>query len=149
MISRTSGILLMSYILIFLGGLGYLLTPSPTVDEASTASVETVVWGAFYVAGGAVAALAAGIRPFMLRRITSLWYFEISGISLIISANLVYAYSLYHTSLETGYINQIALAAVLIAFSLALVARSVEVLSLIRYLSQYASNDDNLEVDNG
>ena len=148
MISRTSGILLMSYILIFLGGLGYLLTPSPTVGEATEAT-EALVWGAFYVTGGAISALAAGIRPFMLRRITSLWYFEISGISLIISANLVYAYSLYHTSLTSGEINEIALSAILLAFSLALVARSVEILSLIRYLSQYAAHIENLEESNG
>src|SRR5690606_24889232 len=124
------------YILVFLGGFGYLITPSPIISGASQ-STETLIWGLFYLVGGLIAAVFTGLRPILLTKITPLWYFEVSGISLIISANLVHMYALYEASILTGQVNLLALGAILIAYTLSLAGRCVEVLSLIRYLNQF------------
>jgi|SRR5690606_30878787 len=142
MISRTSGILLVSYILVFLGGFGYLVSPSPEIAGVIHDS-EALIWGLFYLAGGLIAAIFTGLRPILLTKITPLWYFEVAGISLIVSANLVHMYALYEIALMTGQVNLLALAAVIIAYTLTLIGRCVEVLSLIRYLSQFALTPDS------
>lgn len=141
MISRTSGVLLVSYILVFLGGVGYLITPS-TVLTGVSQDAEALIWGLFYMFGGLIAAVFTGLRPLLLTRITPLWYFEVAGISLIISANLIYMYALYELAIIAGHVNLLALGAIMVAYSLTLVGRCVEVLSLIRYLNQFALTPD-------
>lgn len=138
MFSRISGVLSLSYIFTFIGGLGYLLTDAPSVGADGEYQLNVALWGWFYLIGGLIAALSTIVRPFLLRKITSFWYFEISGICLIVSANFVHAYSLYIASLELDQYNLLSLMTIIIAFSGVLVSRVVEVFGLIRYLKQYS-----------
>lgn len=138
MFSRISGVLFIAYVFTFVGGVGYLISEPPFVGTTDQYMLNVGLWGWFYVVGGLIAAAATALRPFLLSKITSFWYFEISGISLIISANLVHAYSLYLASVTLNQYNLLALTSVLVAFSAVCVARVVEIFGLIRYLKQYA-----------
>lgn len=139
MFSKISGVLLLSYIMTVVGGAGYLLSPPPVIGQIVSVPSEAIIWGLFYVVGGLISSVSSALRPIVLSRITSLWYFEISGVFLIITANLVHSYAIYTDSILSSEYNLLAFASILLSFSILLSARVVEVLSLVRYLKQYAS----------
>lgn len=136
MISRASGPLLVAYLMLFVAGGFFLIAPSIVLAEATDYNDLTVVWGLFYLCGGAVAAASLIARQFyrIFKNRISLWYFETSGLSLVITANIVYAYTLVRAGLFYDESNLIALGLVLISFSSGLVARVIETRRLIKIL---------------
>lgn len=137
MFSRTSGIILVLYVLMILAGVQFLILGDTSLIADVSTNVGTAVWGSFYLIGGLIATLATVLRPVMLGRITSLWYFEVAGASLVITANLIYTYAMYVVGSATGRPGLFAIATLTLALAVALLARCVEVLGLIRYFKQY------------
>jgi hypothetical protein len=137
MINRASGPLLAAYLMTFIAGIFFLGTPSLVLEDATEYNQLLVTWGLFYLAGGLIASLSLITRLFM-RNSIALWYFEMSGIALVVTANFVYAYALARSGLYYHEGNIIAFALVILSFSFGLVARSVETFRLVRILTKAA-----------
>lgn len=116
-----------------IAGVFFLIKPPLILAEATNYEALLLVWGVFYLVGGVVSAVSLILRRFFKKSIP-LWYFETSGIALVITANFVYAYALVVTGLYYNEYNIVALAFILAAFAFGLIARSLETLSLIRIL---------------
>jgi hypothetical protein len=134
-VSRATGPLLIAYLLVTLAGIFFLITPSLVLAEAADYNELLTVWGLFYLVGGLVSTTSLLSRSF-LRKSIALWYFEVSGLALIITANIVYAYALGQTGLYYREANIVALGLVLIGFSAGLVARCIETLRLVKLLGE-------------
>lgn len=137
MFSRTSGIFLVLYLLMVLAGIQFLLLGDASLIADVSTKIGTAVWGSFYLVGGIISTVATILRPAMLGRISSLWFFEVAGASLIITANLIYTYAMYVVGSSTGRPGLFAIATITLGLAVSMVARCVEVLGLIRYLKQY------------
>jgi hypothetical protein len=134
MVTRASGPLFIAYVMIFFAGALFLITPSLVLAESTDYSQLVVIWGLFYLVGGLVSVVALLSRGTFFKNNISLWYFEVSGIALSVTANLVYAYALAKTGFFYGEPNIVALALILLAFSSGLIARCIETLRLVRIL---------------
>lgn len=140
MIQRSSGVLLTTYLILAVAGVVFLFAPSRAVETVSTTEFTTTIWGLFYLVGGAFSAISLILRAFVHHTLP-LWLFELSGIFLIIAANIVYAYALITLSVHTQEYNAIATALIMFGFSGGLVARVVETLRLVRVLKQFAQEE--------
>lgn len=139
MIARASGALLFSYFIIAIGGAVFLAFPSETLSQVQTYDASLVVWAMFYLVGGLFAAACIILRRFVKNTIP-LWYFEIAGISLIVAANLVYAYAIATVALQFQEYTILAASFVVLAFAGGLVARSLETLRLVKMIQQYTKD---------
>lgn len=137
MFQRASGALLSAYLLLSLGGLFFITTPSPILKQVSVYSATVLVWGLFYLLGGLVSSLSLLLRRWVANT-APFWYFEIAGLCLIIAANFVYAYALFETARVFEEFNVVAVSLVILAFSSGLIARVVETLRLIRTLKIFS-----------
>lgn len=140
MIQRSSGVLLTTYLILAVAGVVFLFAPSRAVDNVATTDLTNIIWGLFYLIGGAFSATSVILRAF-LKHTLPLWLFELSGIFLVIAANLVYAYALITIGTTTQEYNTFATALIMIGFSGGLVARSVETLRLVKVLKQFAQEE--------
>lgn len=143
MIPRASGALLFSYLIVAFAGVLFLVFPSTTLAEVASYHSTLVVWGLFYLIGGLSAAGCIIARKFVTNTLP-LWYFEIAGISLIVSANIVYAYALAQTAMQLGELNILAAAIIVLGFAGGLIARIIETLRLARTIKKY-SNGGTIE----
>jgi len=139
MISRASGALLFTYLLLSAAGFFFLLIPPPTV-ELIASGVTAVLFGLFYIVGGIVAAVSLVARRFV-KSSGPLWYFEVGGISLLIVANISYSYTLSNSAIQLGHYYSLAAALVVLAFSGGLAARAIETLRLVRALKLFSRGD--------
>lgn len=137
MFQRATGALLSAYLLLAFGGLFFVTTPSPVLRQVTVYSATVLIWGLFYLLGGAISSLSLLLRRWVTNT-APFWYFEIAGLCLIIAANFVYAYALFDTARQFGEFNVFALSLIILAFSSGLIARVVETLRLIRTLKFFS-----------
>lgn len=140
MIQRSSGVFLATYLILAVAGIVFLFAPSRAVESVAHTEFTTIVWGLFYLIGGIFSAASVILRAFVQHTLP-LWLFELSGIFLIIAANLVYAYALVSLGTTTHEYNAVATALIMIGFSGGLVAKSVETFRLVRVLKQFAQEE--------
>lgn len=140
MIARASGALLFAYFVVAGAGVVFLAAPSPVLQEVSAYQSTVIIWALFYLVGGLTAAACIIVRKF-IQNTLPLWYFEIGGISLIITANVIYAYAIAQTAVMFDNSNVLAAAFVILAFAGGLVARCVETFRLVTALKQYSSEE--------
>lgn len=141
MIPRASGALLFSYMILAIAGVVFMLYPSPTLAEVGAYDATIIVWSLFYTVGGILAATSIVLRKFVTNTLP-LWYFEIAGICLIITANLVYAYALAETSLQFAEPNVLAASIIVLGFAGGLIARVIETLRFTKNLKKYSNGED-------
>jgi hypothetical protein len=139
MFIRAQGPLTVAYVLLLFAGIFFINTPSITLAEETGYNALLYVWGVFYIAGSVVA-LAAVIARNYVKSKTALWYFETSGLALVITANCVYGYVLLRSGFFYGEYNIVALGLVVSAFTASLVARCIEVLRFIKILRTTQEN---------
>lgn len=137
MIARASGALFFAYSVVTIAGVLFLLFPSPMLAQIVEYRSTMVVWSLFYVIGGLTAAISIVLRS-IVKNTIPLWHFEIAGMSLIVVANLVYAYALAQTAFELQEFNILATAIIILGFAAGFVARSVETLRLVKTLNRLA-----------
>lgn len=137
MIARASRILLVAYLLVVATGLVFLTTPSPSLVSIAGYAVTLKLWALFYLVGGLTSSTAVIVRK-RARNTAPLWYFEIAGISLIIAANLIYAYALYRTGLATEEYQVYGAAVLVVALSVVLFHVAWETVKHVRTLKQYS-----------
>lgn len=135
MIARASGALLIAYSVVTIAGVLFLVFPSPVLSQVVEYRPSVIAWGLFYVVGGLTAAVSIGLRHF-IENTLSLWHFEIAGLSLIVAANIVYAYALAVTAFQTQEFNVLATAIIILGIAGGFVARSVETLRLVKKLKR-------------
>lgn len=143
MIPRASGALLFSYIIVAFAGVLFLVFPSTTLAEVAAYHTTIIVWGLFYIIGGLSAASCILSRRFV-KNTLPLWYFEVAGVSLIVSANVVYAYALAQTAMQFNELSILAAAVIVLGFAGGLIARIIETLRLARAIKRY-SNGGTIE----
>ena len=118
---------------------------SPTVLLQRNDSLDglLIAWGLFYLVGGVLSITAVAVRKVKtVSRVVALWYFEIAGLSLIITANLIYAYTLLRTGLVNEEYNVVALSFVISAFASSLIARAVEAFKFAKILASVTRKKD-------
>lgn len=140
MIQRSSGVLLVMYLILAMAGVVFLFAPSRAVESVAHTDLTTLIWGLFYLVGGVFSATSMILRAFV-KHTVPLWLFELSGIMLIIAANIVYAYALFTLSTTTHEYNAAATGLIMIGFSGGLVAKSVETFRLVRVLKKFAQEE--------
>lgn len=141
MFIRAQGPLVAAYALLLLAGIFFLNTPALSLDKETDYSALVTLWGVFYMAGGGIS-LASVIARHFLKLGVALWYFEVAGIALTITANLIYAYALFKTGFFYQEYNVVALAFIVTAFTASLISRCIEALKFIRILKAAAAKLD-------
>ena len=141
MFIRSQGPLVAAYALLLLAGIFFLNTPALSLDEQAEYNALVVLWGVFYMAGGGIALLSVAARYFFKLGV-ALWYFEVAGIALAITANLIYAYALFKSGIFYQEYNVVALAFIVTAFTSSLISRCIEALKFIKILKTAAAKLD-------
>lgn len=137
MFTRSSGPLLVAYILITVAGVFFLNSPPLSLVEETEYGSLVVAWGLFYLLGGLFSLVSVSLRGKFKNNI-SLWYFEIAGLALSITANLVYGYALMRTGIIYQEFNVVAVSLIISAFAASLISRSIEALRFTQILKTAA-----------
>ena len=139
MMSRTMVPLVISYILLIGAGFLFLQSPPVTLEGTTEYGQLLVLWAAFYIVGPVISLTSIGIRTFRkVNHVVALWHFEISGLYLIVAANLIYSYALLRTGLFFGEVNLIAFSLVISAFAASFIGRIIDNLRLVRAVGTVA-----------
>jgi hypothetical protein len=132
MISRTMMPLVISYILLIGAGCFFLQAPPVSLVDSTYTSL-LIVWSLFYIVGPSISLISMGVRLFTrVKHVTAWWHFEVSGLYLIVSANLVYSYALLRAGLAAEEYNLIAFSLVISAFASSFIGRIMDAYKLIR-----------------
>lgn len=137
MFTRSSGPLLAAYVLITAAGIFFLNTPALSLSDETEYGSLVTVWGLFYLLGGLISLISVSLRG-VIKNSVSLWYFETSGLSLSITANLVYAYTLMRTGIIYEEFNVVAASLIISAFAASLISRTIEALRFVKILTTAA-----------
>lgn len=130
---RSTVPLAVAYAFLFVAGIMFLNYPSLQLTREDTYGSLVVLWGVFYLLGGFVSIVSTALRAKFTNNL-SLWYFEIAGLALSITANLVYTYALFKVGLTYNEFNVVAVSMVVAAFASSLVGRSLEALQYVKIL---------------
>lgn len=130
---RSTVPLAVAYAFLFVAGIMFLNYPSLQLTREDTYGSLVALWGVFYLLGGFVSVASTALRAKFTNNV-SLWYFEISGLALSITANLVYTYALFKVGLTYNEFNVVAVSMVVAAFASSLVGRSLEALQYVKIL---------------
>lgn len=135
MIRRSTGPLVVAYLLLVAAGVFFLQAPALSLAEETEYNALVKIWSSFYIAGGVFAAVSA-VSRLISRRLVSFWYFEVGGLMLLISANLVYGYALFRSGIIYNEFNVLALSLVIFAFTGSLIARTKDAYRYAKVLTQ-------------
>jgi hypothetical protein len=137
MLSRTTTPLVVSYVLLIGAGILFLQTPPLALDRSATYNTLLIVWALFYIAGPTIALTSVAIRVLQrTKHLVALWHFEMSGLYLIVAANLVYSYALLRTGLFYEEYNVVAFSLVISAFASSFISRIVDAWQLVRAVNK-------------
>lgn len=129
----------LAYILLIAAGIFFCIAPSSTFDRLEVYRVFSLVWGMFYIVGGAVALfsiVASWFKTFR-HRVLMLNFFEVGGLFLIITSNVIYALTLLMSGIDQNEQNIIAASLVILGSTAIFPFRISKMWGHIRMLSNY------------
>lgn len=118
-----------SYILIIAAGVFFCIAPSSAFDTVDVYRILSLVWGIFYILGGLVATsslVMSWFRRFRRRQIM-LNFFEISGLTLILTSNVVYSVILLYSGIVRYEHNVIAAALIILGLTAMIPTRMISI----------------------
>lgn len=144
MLPRSNSTIIPGYLFLGIAGILFIMVPPTSVSafyiHNNIFFIE--IFGAFFALGGFTALVSTLARKLFKANAIATWYFEMAGLFLIISANIIYAYSLCTRGVQTNDINTFALGLLFIGISLMTVTRLLETRKLLTQANKVEREKD-------